>query len=50
MVISYHYKGIDGKNNQFWLSLCVIHKVEIYKFLQLEVLGMHILQDIGKQS
>ena len=43
-------KRINRQDNEFWLRLCVVHEVEIDEFLLLEILGLHVLEHVGKET
>ncbi len=38
--LAYLYKSIDGEDDQFRLSLSIIHQVQVDKLLLLQILGL----------
>ena len=46
----YPGKGIDSHDSHIWLRLSVVHEIKVHKFLQLQIIGLHTIDDIRKQS
>lgn len=44
------HKSIDSKNGEIRLWLGVVHQIQVDKLLQLQVVGLHAIDNIGKQS
>lgn len=43
-------KCVDGQDRQFGLCFGIVHQVQIHQFLELNVVCLHILQDVRKQA
>jgi len=41
---------VHGEDDELRLCLCIVHEVEVDEFLLFQVLGLHILEDIGEKT
>ena len=47
--MEYLNEGVDGENRQVRVALGIIHDVEVHELLELEVLRVHALHNIGEE-
>ena len=50
MIIGIPDKRIDSKDDQIWLRFGIVDEVEIDEFLLFDIFGLHVLQDVGKET
>lgn len=43
-------KGIDGKNDELRLRLCIVDQVEVDELLLLEIISLHVLEYVWEQT
>lgn len=43
-------KRVDSHDSHVRLTLSIVHEVQINKFLQLQIISLHAVDDIRKQS
>jgi hypothetical protein len=41
---------VHGKDDELRLCLCIVHEIEVDEFLLFQVLGLHVLEDIGEKT
>lgn len=43
-------EGVDSHDGHVWLRLCIVHEVQVNQLLQLEVVGLHAVDDIWEEG
>lgn len=43
-------KCVNGEDDEFGLRFGIVHQIEVHEFLLLQILRLHILQDVRKQA
>lgn len=41
---------VDSQDGQVWLRLGVVHEIQVDQLLELQVVGLHAVDHIGKQG
>ena len=49
-MIPYLDKRVDSHDGHVWLALGVVHEVEIYQLLQLQVIGLHAVHNVWEKG
>jgi hypothetical protein len=47
---TYLDERVDGEDDELRLCLCIVHEVEVDEFLLFQVLRLHVLEDIRKET
>ena len=47
---TYLDERVHGEDDKLRLCLCIVHEVEVNEFLLFQVLGLHVLEDIGEKT
>lgn len=50
MTERYLYKGVHSHDSHVWLTLGIVHQVQIDKLFQFQVVRLHAVHDVGEQS
>ena len=43
-------ESVHSQDNQLWLRLRIVHEVQIYKLLLLQIIRLHVLQHIWEEA
>ena len=43
-------EGIHSEDNKLGLSLCIVHKIQVYKLLLFQIICLHVLEHIGEET
>lgn len=46
----YLYKGVNSHDSHVWLTLGIVHQVEVDQFFQFQVIRLHAVDDVREQS
>lgn len=46
----YLYKGVNSHDSHVWLTLGIVHQVEVDQLFQLQVVSLHAVHNIWEQS
>jgi len=49
-MITYPDKCVDSHDCHIWLTLGIVHQIQVHQFFQLQVVSLDTIHNIGKQS